>query len=139
MKSEVIGVAGRHRLLVISLVAILALSTIVLIWFGRFERQMQEPVRLAEFQSRKSPEIDRVVGRTFTLGRFVTGRSLLTGTDGTADLEIRIYGPHGRGKLQEWAQETQGRWQICSLVFQPDNSSNDIVLVPDESSRCERE
>lgn len=78
-------------------------------------------------------------GRSFTRGRIVTGTYVAARDNGTADVTIRIFGPRGQGKLYEWAQETNRSWQICSLVFRPDNGSQEILIVPDESSHCEHE
>jgi len=131
--------AIRLRLQPVLLTALLVICVLALLWFGRFQRQIEMPVQMAERMTRQSSEMDKAVGRSFTRGRIVIGTFAAARDNGTADVTIRIFGPRGQGKLYEWAQETNGSWQICSLVFRPDNGSQEIFIVPDESSHCERE
>jgi hypothetical protein len=129
----------RLRLLPVSLTALLVICVLALLWFGRFQRQIEMPVQMAEMMTRQSSEMDKAVGRSFTRGRIVTGTFVSARDTGTADVTIRISGPRGQGKLYEWAQETNGNWQVCSLVYRSDDDSREIPIVPDESSHCERE
>ena len=126
----------RSKLALISLVLLLFIG---LGWYWKFLSEVQAPVRIASVKARESFDIDRVVGRSFQVGHIVTGRVFSSGGNGTADLNIRISGPNGQGRLQEWAQETQERWQICSLTFQSNSGSETIQIVPDDSMHCERE
>src|SRR5271155_1832420 len=128
----------RLRLLPVSLTALLVISVLALLWFGRFQRRIEIPVQMAEKMTRQSSEMDRAVGRSFTRGRIVTGTFVSARDNGTADVTIRIFGPRGQGKLYEWAQETNGSWQVCSLMFRSDDGSREIPVVPDESNHCER-
>ena len=107
----------RLRLLPALLAALLVFSVLALLWFGRFQRQIEVPVQMAEKMTRQSSEMDKAVGRSFTRGRIVIGTFAAARDNGTADVTIRIFGPRGQGKLYEWAQETNGSWQICHLCF----------------------
>jgi hypothetical protein len=57
---------------------------------------------------------------------------------GNADLTISLAGSRGRGKLLEWAQNGYESWHLCSLSFVNSNGEQ-MVLMPDENARCERE
>jgi hypothetical protein len=139
MNSGEKNASKRLRLLPVSLTALLVICVLALLWFGRFQRQIEMPVQMAEKMTRQSSEMDQAVGRSFTRGRIVTGTFVLARDSGTADVTIRIFGPRGQGKLYEWAQETSGSWQVCSLMFRSDNRSREIAIVSDESSHRERE
>jgi hypothetical protein len=139
MNSGEKNAAKRLRLLPVFMTSLLAICVLALLWFVRFQRQIEMPVQMAEKMTRQSSEMDKAVGRSFTRGHIVTGTFLSARDNGTADVTIRIFGPRGQGKLYEWAQETSGSWQVCSLVFRPDNGSREIAIVSDESSHCERE
>ena len=96
----------RLRLLPVLLTALLVICVLALLWFGRFQRQIEMPVQMAEKMTRNprrwtSPWEDPLRG-----GRIVTGTFVAARDNGTADVTIRIFGPRGQGKLYEWAQET---------------------------------
>jgi hypothetical protein len=98
--------AIRLRLQPVLLTALLVICVLALLWFGRFQRQIEMPVQMAEKMTRNprrwtSPWEDPLRG-----GRIVTGTFVAARDNGTADVTIRIFGPRGQGKLYEWAQET---------------------------------
>jgi hypothetical protein len=78
------------------------------------------------------------VGTPIRMGYFVSGRVIGRMDAGTADLIIPISGPNGKGELIDWSQNGFQGWHVCSLVFRPD-SGLDVVIAPDEDSKCERE
>jgi hypothetical protein len=86
----------------------------------------------------KSVQFQKKLGQPVKVGYFVRGR-VIGGMDaGTADLTIPVSGPVGAGKLIDWSQTGFAGWQVCSLEFRSDDGST-IVIVPDETSHCERE
>jgi hypothetical protein len=105
----------------------------------RFEMQGRAPAALAKHAARNSPRLRNLLGEPRHFSRIVRG-SLSSGHgDGNADLIIRIGGPLGRGALNEWAQEDEGEWHICSLVFQPSGRSSSILIIDGSSSHCKSE
>jgi hypothetical protein len=78
------------------------------------------------------------LGAPLRMGYFIRGRIIGGMDSGTADLAIPVLGPNGNGTLVDWSQNGFAGWHICSLKLQLDSGSK-IVLVPDETSTCERE
>ena len=129
---------GIRRLLVFAGLLVV-LCACFLLWFARFWHQAEIHVRMAVKTAEDSASLKRVLGRPITRSGLIMGRVVSTKGNGTADISVKVSGPMGRGKLLEWAQETEGHWQVCSLTFQPANGTKDISIVPDETSHCERE
>jgi hypothetical protein len=126
----------------IAILTVSAVGLIVLLgclWFLSLSIRAQAPARLAASRARSSAEVRQVIGQPLNTGRFVKGYLISKGGNGNADLTIPIYGPLGRGTLLEWAQEDEGKWHICSLVFRSSDASTTTQLVSDASTHCERE
>ncbi|HUX46220.1 MAG TPA: cytochrome c oxidase assembly factor Coa1 family protein [Terracidiphilus sp.] len=124
--------------------AVLAITAALVIvmgagWFFWFERQAQAPLRLAASAARGSDEVRAAIGSPMRVGEFARGSLTSSGGSGTVDLTVRIEGPKGRGNLFEWAQETEGRWHVCSLEFQLQGGATRLMLVDEATTHCERE
>jgi hypothetical protein len=109
------------------------------LWILRFERHVMVPVDLAAGVASDSAPVRQLLGAPLKIGRFARGNLVANGGNGTADLTIRIGGPLGNGTLSEWAQESDGKWEICSLFFRLKGGKPSIPLVSDSSTNCERE
>jgi hypothetical protein len=118
---------------------LVALCACLLLWFVWFQRQVATPTQMAEVLVGRSPEMERSIGKPIRRGYLTSGRMISSKGNGTADISTSISGPLGSGKLFEWAQESEGHWQVCSLVFHPNSGSQTITIVPDDASRCDRE
>lgn len=139
MSAKTDYVSRRFSLLSIVAGVAAALSVCGLSWFIGFKREAEVPLHMAEVLAGLSPSVKSAIGKPITRGSFIVGRIVSSGGNGTADLSTSISGPLGSGKLLEWAQEKEGHWQVCSLVFHPNGDSQPIPVVSDEMSRCERE
>jgi len=106
---------------------------------ARFEARVRIPVALAKSAARNSPEMRSLLGEPLHFSRIVRGNLSSDHGDGNADLIIRVGGPLGRGALNEWAQEDNGKWHICSMVFQPSGGSSSILILDGSSNHCESE
>jgi hypothetical protein len=108
---------------------ILALSGIGVIlllgclWLLSLPIRAQAPVRLAASKARGSAQVTQLIGQPLNTARFVRGHLVSKNSNGNADLTIPIHGPLEHGTLVKWAQEDQGNWHICSLVFQASDAS----------------
>jgi len=80
-----------------------------------------------------------MLGEPMRVSRIAEGRILANRGDGNADLTVQISGPLGRGKLDEWAQEENGKWQVCGLQFESSDGSTSITLVDESLTHCEPE
>jgi hypothetical protein len=79
------------------------------------------------------------LGEPVKIGYWVSGRVIDPCCDrGTADLQISVSGPKGSGVLDDWSQSSFTGWRVCSLVFHS-KSGPDVAIVPDATSKCERE
>jgi hypothetical protein len=108
-------------------------------WVARFETQARVPAALAKGAARNSPRMRNLLGEPLQFARIVRGNLESGHGDGNADLIIRVSGPLGRGALKEWAQKTNGKWSICSLLFQSSDGSSSILIVDGSSNHCESE
>lgn len=110
-----------------------------LMWVWRFESNARAPIGVAMQVARSSAQMQKAIGTPMRAERLARGSLVENGGDGNADLVVRIDGPKGRGALSEWAQEVDGRWQVCSLTFHPRDGGADLTLVDDATAHCERE
>ena len=108
-------------------------------WVGRFETQARVPAALAKSAARNSPRLRNLLGEPLHFAQIIGGNLESGHGGGNADLIIRVSGPQGRGALNEWAQETKGKWSICSLLFQSSDGSSSILIVDGSSNHCESE
>ena len=90
----------------------------------------------AIYLAQSSPKVAALIGLPIEPGWPVRGRLLENSGDGNADLTIRLNGSRGSGTLNEWAQRSQGKWQICSLSFRPDGGSP-LQLADPAQAHCE--
>ena len=129
----------RRRFLAWVAVCAVAVIGLGLMWVWRFERNAQAPIGVAMGVARNSTELQNAIGTPMKSEQVVRGNLVEGGGDGNADLMVRIEGPKGRGTLGEWAQEVGGQWHICSLYFHPREGGEDLTLVDDATTHCERE
>jgi len=115
------------------------LLVLAAVWILKFERQSRAPLALAAQTARGSARMRQLLGEPMRVSRIGHGRILANRGDGNADLTVQIRGPLGRGKLDEWAQEENGKWHICGLDFEPNDGSTRITLVDESVTHCERE
>jgi hypothetical protein len=108
-------------------------------WILRFEGQSRAPVALAAQTARSSARMKQLLGEPMRVSRIAKGRILSNRGDGNADLTVQIRGPIGSGKLDEWAQEENGKWHICGLEFEASGGSASVTLVDESLTHCERE
>jgi hypothetical protein len=128
-----------RRVLLVVFVGCVLIAIIGSMLFVRFEMQVSIPVGLAVEVARSSQRVANSLGTPISVGRLTTGHLVSWRGNGTADLIIPVHGPQASGELREWAQEQDGRWQVCSLFMRFPQEAKDIELVPDASSTCERE
>ncbi len=108
-------------------------------WILRFETQSGAPVALAVRAARSSARVKQLLGEPVRASRIAKGRIVANRGDGNADLTVEIRGPLGRGKLDEWAQEENGKWHICGLQFESSDNATSVTLVDESLTHCERE
>ncbi len=94
--------------------------------------------RLATETAQSSGLLDREVGTALSMAILVHGHVVEGSNGGNADLRIPVSGDAGQGTLFAWVQRDRGPWHICSLSFRS-NRGMSIVIVSDETSRCDRE
>jgi hypothetical protein len=114
------------------LIAVIFLA--VLNHFIATKRAAQVAIETAQ----SSGLLAQAVGTAISMGIWAHGRVLEGNDGGNADLQIPVYGDRGRGTLFAWEQRNRGPWHICSLYFRSSRNV-EIVVVPDETSHCERE
>jgi hypothetical protein len=128
-----------NRTVTIASMIVLLLLVLAGAWILRFEHQSRAPVALAARTARSSAKVRQMRGEPMRVSRIAEGRILANRGDGNADLTVQISGPLGRGKLDEWAQEENGKWQVCGLQFESSDGSTSITLVDESLTHCEPE
>ena len=128
-----------NRTVTIASMIVLLLLVLAGAWILRFEHQSRAPVALAARTARSSAKVRQMLGEPMRVSRIAEGRILANRGDGNADLTVQISGPLGRGKLDEWAQEENGKWQVCGLQFESSDGSTSITLVDESLTHCEPE
>jgi hypothetical protein len=109
------------------------------LYYLNFLRESGRPISLALEMASESASVTESLGGTNLKSEFVTGR-LISGADyGNADLTIHVAGTTRRGVLLEWAQNGFQGWHICSLIFRAEAAKQDVVIVDDALTTCERE
>lgn len=123
---------------VLAAVAICAVVVIGLglTWAWRFETNARAPIGAAMQVAQSSAVLKKAIGAPMRAEPLARGSLVASGGDGTADLVVRINGPNGRGTLDEWAQEVEGQWHVCSLTFEPRNGGASLTLVDDATTHC---
>jgi hypothetical protein len=118
---------------------LVAMVSLIFAWELRFQRRVEAPMSLALTATRRSTEINRLLGAPLRASRIAKGRCVCDGLNGTADLTFQNQGPLSRGTIIEWAQEDTGRWKVCGLEFKMSDNSKAITLVDETFTHCERE
>lgn len=129
----------RRRVLTAVAIGAVVVIGLGLTWAWRFETNARGPIGAAMQVAQGSAALRSAIGAPMRAERLARGSLVASDGNGTADLVVRIAGPHGRGALTEWAQEVKGQWHVCSLTFEPRNGGADVTLVDDAATHCERE
>ena len=129
----------RRRVLAAVAIGAVAVIGLGLTWAWRFESNARAPIGAAMQVAQGSAVLRMAIGTPMRAEELARGSLVASDGNGTADLVVRIDGPHGRGALAEWAQEVKGQWHVCSLTFVPRNGGESVTLVNDATTHCERE
>jgi hypothetical protein len=91
---------------------------------------------LALGQAQNSPCVGSFLGAPLTPEWAIEGNMTEGSVDGSADLEIPLHGPKGKGKLAVQAKKQKGVWEINSLILE--RGSEQIKILPAGSaSSCQ--
>jgi Cytochrome oxidase complex assembly protein 1 len=131
--------AASRNLKTAFLAVVLLAATAYALWIFVLQFRAQEPARMAAHEALSSDEMMKRIGQPIKVGPFIRGSLVSNNGSGIADLIIPVRGPRGKGMLREWAQESSGKWRICSLTFRSNANSTEVVIIPDAKSNCERE
>jgi hypothetical protein len=87
-----------------------------------------EVYKMSLREAQDSPCVAKTLGTPLTAEFSISGDMNEGSKDGSADLNIPIHGPKGKGTLQLSAEKSSGIWKITSLVLAHD--SERIAIVP---------
>jgi hypothetical protein len=108
--------------------------------FAHYDRLLTTPRTMAIQMAQISPALMVALGEPLHYGRFPQAKLYGGNGEGNADMAISVSGPLGSGKLIEWAQQSNGQWRICSLVFRPDAAgARNLDIVDSAATHCETE
>ncbi|HEV2215341.1 MAG TPA: cytochrome c oxidase assembly factor Coa1 family protein [Terracidiphilus sp.] len=95
-----------------------------------------EPFKLAMATAESSPCVVNTIGLPLRPDFLLSGSGDESATNGSAELEITVVGPKGKGKLKAVATKQSGKWELGSLDFVHDGKRTSLV-PPDTNSGCE--
>jgi hypothetical protein len=99
------------------------------------EMRSSEAYKLTMHTAQASPCVLNALGSPLETGYMLSGSISESSTEGSAQLDIPVKGPKGKGELDMEAKKFHGIWKLDSLVFTHGVSRS--VLVPsDSSSAC---
>jgi hypothetical protein len=128
---------ARRNAAILAVVFSCPLIAVGILFYVRHGARVGVVADLAIYAAETSSEVNSLLGDPIVAGK-PSGSSVTKNGSGNADLVIPLAGPKGRGLLTERAQQTQGKWRLCGLDFQPEHGSS-VMLVDETKSHCERE
>jgi hypothetical protein len=114
---------------------VLILSALFVFRRSSLQRSAADP---AIFDAQSSEKMVALIGVPMQPGWPIHGTMNTHRGSGTANLAIPLAGPRGKGILLEQAQQTLGKWHVCSLTFHP-LDGNDLQLISAAISHCPKE
>lgn len=98
--------------------------------FGLFGMlKASDAYKQALAQASVHPAVIRALGSPLTPGMFVAGSLQVSGSSGTADLEIPLSGPKGKGTLYVVARKSTGQWRFSTLQIRIRETGEHIDLL----------
>jgi len=110
-------------------VALVGLFVAFVFWSVERSFRSSEPFSLAVNQAQHSRCVIAQFGAPVIAKGFIEGHLNLSNGDGSADLQIPIQGPNGKGSLHIEASRSEAVWHIDSLTAFTDDGQ--IHLLPE--------
>ena len=98
------------------------------------EMRNSDAYKLTMNTAQASPCVTSILGSPLKPGWMMTGGMQESSIEGSADLNIPVRGPKGKGNLDVQAKKLNGNWRIDSLVFTHGAVGSNIV--PSESNQA---
>ncbi len=134
----------RHWKWAVPVIAVVAIALFVASIFGLLVlggRMMKsvEPYQRAVALARQEPRVAAALGAPIEEGWLPMGQISTQGGNGTANLDITLRGPRGKGHLYVDAQREGGQWQYRVLSFSGEGIQVDFPHDPPatDATHCE--
>jgi len=93
------------------------------------------PYQFAMQRAQESPQVAAEIGLPLHVGWLITGQLNESSSNGTANLQVPISGPHGKGEIMIEAKRESGRWIFQTLEVDVVGKTDVIPLLqPDEDA-----
>jgi hypothetical protein len=125
----------RRNALILGLVFVfplIILSALFLFRRSSLQRSAADP---AIFDAQSSASMVALIGVPMQPGWPIHGTIKTSHGFGSADLQIPLTGPQGKGILLEQALQSQNKWHVCSLVFHSQDGAQ-LLLISEAGSQC---
>lgn len=90
-----------------------------------------EAYKEAVTRSEADPEVQASLGTPLTGGLLVTGSLKDENGNGTADFNVGVSGPKGKGTLHVVGTSTNGRWQLFTIDVDTDSKTIHVIKEQD--------
>ena len=112
---------------------------IVMIVFGAMKSS--DAYKTAVTRAKQNPEVIEALGTPIEEGMWVSGKTNVDGSSGSADITIPISGPKGSAKIYAIASKRAARWTYSTLEVEIAGRDDRINLLSGaeaEAARLER-
>lgn len=104
---------------------------IITVVFGAMKSSDAYKAALA--RAKADPRVIAALGSPIEAGFFVSGKTDVSGSSGSADMSVAISGPSGKGTLYFVASKFAGEWTFSKLVVEVGGTSQRIDLIEETS------
>jgi hypothetical protein len=105
---------------------------IITIVFGAMKASDAYKDALAK--AKADPRVVNALGSPITDGFFVSGKTNVSGSSGSADMTVPISGPKGKGTIYFVATKFMGKWTFSKFVVEVGPTGEKIDLIEDPST-----
>jgi Cytochrome oxidase complex assembly protein 1 len=88
-----------------------------------------DPYQVAMDRAEHSAQVESEIGLQLHVGWLITGQLNESGTHGTANMQVPISGPHGKGEIIIEAEREGGKWTYQTLEVEVIGKSDTIPLL----------
>jgi hypothetical protein len=125
------GWLGNWKAVAVAFVGLCALICLVVALFVAWaasQMRSSDATKLTIATAEASPALIKELGRPLKMGTLIAG--YVNDSDGKAQVEVPVSGPHGNGVLYAKVRRQNGAWQIQSLIFRGDGTTANLDFLP---------
>jgi hypothetical protein len=102
-------------------------GAIIMIVFGAMKSS--DAYKMAVTRAKQNPQVVQALGTPIDEGLWVSGKTNVEGSSGSADITIPISGPKGKARIYAVATKRAGRWTYSTLEVEVEGKGERIDLL----------